>query len=83
MSKKRSGSIADDETFVNLIHTAQEDPEVGDRLRTILALDSFNRRSLLNTWLEELGLQNAPADFIRALSYLLDDEVARTASELL
>jgi hypothetical protein len=49
----------------------------------ILSQNDFNRRSLINTWIEELKLQKAQSDFIKALSYFLDESVARTALELL
>ena len=81
-ARRKTKSIADDETFVRLMQVAQEDPEIGDRLKLILSQDDFNRRSLLNTWIEELKLKNAPADFTKALSYFLDEQVAGSALEL-
>ena len=82
-SQKKSRTIADDETFIRLIQVAQEDPLIGSRLKLILSQNDFNRRSLINTWIEELKLQKAQPDFIKALSYFLDESVARTALELL
>ena len=43
----------------------------------------FNRQSLLNTWIADLELQNAPQELRRILTYLLDGEVAKTALRLL
>ena len=82
-SSNNNRSIADDETFIRLIQVAQEEPKIGDRLKSILSQDDFNRRSLINTWIEELKLQKAPSDFIKALSYFLDESVAGSALELL
>ncbi len=82
-SSKRSKSIAEDETFIRLIQVAQEEPEIRNRLKSILTQDDFNRRSLINTWIEELKLQKAPSDFIKALSYFLDESVAVSTLELL
>ena len=62
---------------------AQEDPELRKTLESILTLDAFNRKSLLNTWLQDLRLQRAPQDLISALSCLLEDAVAQKALEVL
>lgn len=82
-SGKKSRSIADDETFIRLIQVAQKEPEIRNRLKSVLTQNDFNRKSLINTWIEELKLQNAPSDFITALSYFLDDSVAHSALDLL
>ena len=82
-SQNKIRSVAEDETFIRLIQVAQEDPEIGNRLKSILSQDDFNRRSLINTWIEELKLQKAPSDFIQALSHFLDESVAQSALELL
>jgi len=82
-SRSKSRSIADNETFIRLIQLAQEDLEIKKRLMSILAHDDFNRKSLLSTWIEELQMQKAPSDFIKALSYFLDESVANTAIQLL
>jgi|GEM_PF-1338794 len=76
-------TVADQKVFVSLIRTAQEDAALRSRLRMILAQPPFHRRSLLNTLLEELKLQSAPADFVRAIACLLEDDVASKARELL
>ena len=82
-SRKMNRSIAYDETFVRLIQVAQEEPEIGNRLKSILTQDDFNRKSMINTWIEELKLQKAPSDFIKELSYFLDESVARSALDML
>ncbi len=75
--------IAEDETFIDLMRVAREDAVIGQRLRGLLRLDDFNRRSLLNTWIQEAKLRGAPADFVQALEYLRIDEVAGQARNLL
>jgi hypothetical protein len=76
-------SVADHEPFVSLIRTAQEDAAIRSRLRAILDQPPFHRKSPLNTMVAELQMQSVPADFIRAIGCLLDDDVAEKARELL
>ena len=76
-------SVADDETFVTLIQVAREDEHIRRTLRSLLGLDPFHRRSLLNQWLADLRRRRAPDDFIQALTCLLDDDVAAKALELI
>jgi hypothetical protein len=81
--RKKSRSVGDNETFVNLMRVAREDPDVRRVVLGILAQTPFNRQSMLNTLIGELKLKEAPEDFIEAFACLLDDEVARRVSELL
>lgn len=85
MAASRNGeeTVGQDETFVTLMQVAEADPEIRKRLVAILSLDSFHRKSVVNTYLRELGLKKAPEKLIRALSRLLDDEVAEEARALL
>lgn len=76
-------SVSEHEAFVSLIRTAQQDPAIRSRLRAILDQPPFHRKSLLNTMVAEMRLQSAPADFVRAIACLLDDDVAQKARELL
>ncbi|MFC1500235.1 hypothetical protein ACFL6T_04365 [Candidatus Zixiibacteriota bacterium] len=77
------GSVSDDEDFIRFMQVAQEDEEMRVRLISVLSQDDFNRQSLLNTWLSELELQNAPQELRRVLAHLLDGEVALAALRLL
>jgi hypothetical protein len=43
--RKSTPSIAENEDFITLIRVAQEDSEIKSQLSSILALDSFNRKS--------------------------------------
>lgn len=76
-------SISEDETFVTLIRVAQEDVEVRKQLLSILSLDSFNRKSALNSFINEMRLRKAPKDFVAAIANLLDDAVAEKALEVI
>ena len=79
----RRKPIVNNETFIYLMKVAREDRDIRDKLKSILRLDSFNRQSILNTWLHDLKLQGAPRDFIESLSYFLDDEIAEKALEVI
>ena len=65
------------------MRVAREKSDVRKKLKLILGLDSFNRKSILNTWLRDLKLQGAPDDFIEALSFFLDDSIAEKAMEVI
>ena len=83
MSEKRKKRIADNESFVSLIQLAKEDKEIKNRILMILKLDSFNRISLLNTFISEMNLKGAPEDFVEAFVYLKDDRVANEAIKII
>ena len=76
-------SVGENEVFVTLIQVAREDAEVRSTLLSILSLDSFNRKSFLGGWAGRMRLQGAPEDFVQALLYLRDDQVAAKALEIL
>ena len=82
-AEKTKKSIVENEKFITLMKLAREEPYVGKRIKGLCSLDGFNRRSLLNTWLEELRLQGAPKDFREALAFFLDDAVAEKVLELI
>jgi hypothetical protein len=75
--------IVDNDTFIDLMRVAQERADVRQKLKTILQLDSFNRQSILNTWLRDLKLQEAPDSLIKALAAFLDDGVAERALKIM
>ena len=75
--------IVDNETFIDLMRVAQENSDIRKKFIFILKLDSFNRQSLLNTWLNDLRLQGAPKKLIEALSAFLDDDLAEKALEVI
>ncbi len=81
--RKSRQSIAENEAFVTLIRVAQEDPEVKEQLAAILRLDDFNRKSALNTFLQQMHLKPAPREFVSAVASLLDDEVAEKVLKIL
>ena len=58
------------------MNSTKDDPVVNEKVITILKLDSFQRKSILNNWLEQLRKQNALENLQRALSYLFDEHIA-------
>ncbi len=83
LCRKSTQSIAENEDFITLIRVAQEDSEIKSQLSSILALDAFNRKSALNTFLEELRFSQAPKEFISAMATLLDEVVAEQVLKIL
>ena len=77
--EEKEHSIAENETFVRLIQAAQDDPEFRKELIAILSLDSFNRRSVLNAFIDNMQRDSVPEDLIAAMADLLDDDVAELA----
>ena len=67
---------ADDDTFIRLVQIARDDPKINKEILKILTLDSFNRQSALNTLLDTMRLKGAPLEFIEAVDFLVDDDVA-------
>lgn len=77
LSDEKKHSIADDENFIAMVQVLKENDKIRSRIEPILSLDNFNRKSALNTWLEQLKYQQAPKKFIGLLSCLLDDNIAK------
>jgi len=77
LSEENKHFIANDENFIALVQVLKEDYKVRSKIEPILSLDKFNRKSALNTWLEQLKFQQAPEKFIVLLSCLLDDDIAK------
>ena len=77
LSNENKRFIAEDENFIALVQVLKEDYKVRSKIEPILSLDKFNRKSALNTWLEQLKFQQAPKKFIGLLSCLLDDNIAK------
>jgi hypothetical protein len=74
---------ANDDNFVTLLSVAHDSPQIRVQLLSILRHTPFQRKSLINTWLEDLKLAGAPRELQNALSALLDEDVADRALLLL
>ena len=53
-----------------------EDPLVRKRLIELLQLQPFERRMILNNWIEMYWLKNTGPEIIQALACLYDDKLA-------
>ena len=71
------------EKFLDLIQIAMEDPVVKKRIIEVLQLSSFERRIVLNNWLEQLRLRHAPDNLLSTLSSLFDDKIAEEVLTLI
>jgi hypothetical protein len=85
MLRRRSSkpTVGDNQAFVTLVAAAREDRELSRSLLAILGLPSFQRRSLLNSMIQQMTLRSERADLIAAVSALLDDGVAAEAAKLI
>ena len=72
-----------DDNFLTLLSVAQDSPQIRVQLLSVLRHTPFQRKSLINTWLEDLKLAGAPRELQNALSALLDEDVADRALLLL
>ena len=71
------------EEIACLVKTAMEDPVIKQRILELLQLNSFERRSVLNIWLEQLRLRNASEELLYVLSCLFDDAIAQKTLSLI
>jgi hypothetical protein len=79
----KNGLIRDNEQFVTLIQVARENEEIRNQLLVILSQDAFNRASIINSFIEDMRLKNAPKELISAIACLLDNGIAERALEIL
>jgi hypothetical protein len=66
-----------------LVQIAHDDPIIQKRILELLRLTAFERRSMLNIWLEQLRQRNAPQILSQLLSSLFDDAIARQTLEMI
>jgi len=68
----------DDEsdTLIRLIQVMRDDDVINKKVIEMLKLESYQRRIVLNNWLEHLCGQHAPQNLLKALSCIFDDRIA-------
>ena len=64
------------ESFEKLIQVMRDDPLINEKVIQVLQLNSFQRRSVLNSLLEQLRIHHASENLMSALSCLFDDKIA-------
>lgn len=83
MASPHPASVGQIEGFITLLRAACDDPGVRERLGRLLALPDDRRRALVNAWVSDLLIGQAPRDFTMAIACLLDDAVAAKAREVI
>ena len=71
------------ESIKHLLQAIRRDPLMNKKVTGLLKMESYTRRLLLNTWLEQLRLNNAPLKLTQTLSILFDDNIAQKTLKLL
>ena len=62
--------------FIKLMQVMQKDPLINEKVIQMLKLDSYQRRLVLNNWMEQLRIRHASENLLSALSCLFDDKIA-------
>lgn len=76
-------SVAEIESFITMLRVACEDSKVNSQLERLLSLPDQNRRTLVNAWVSDLLVAEAPKDFVAAIACLADDRVAEKVYEVI
>ena len=64
------------EPLKKLIQVIRDDPVINEKVIKMLQMDSYQRRAVLNNWLEQLRRNNAPQKLMQSLSCFFDDSIA-------
>ncbi len=76
-------SIADNDAFIAMMRTAEDDNKVKNILIAILSLEQSHRDPALRSLLADMQLNKAPSDFILAIAAFLNPDVANKALKIL
>ena len=63
-------------SFGRLMQIIRNDELIYTEVSNLLQLEIYQRRLILNNWLEQLRIQKAPKDLQEALTCLFDDKIA-------
>ena len=64
------------EPILKLMRVMQKDPVINKKVIEMLRMESYQRRFILNSWLEQLRIRHASENLLSALSCLFDDKTA-------
>jgi hypothetical protein len=83
--KKPIKQASDDESesLIRLIQVMRDDDVINKKVIEMLKLASYQRRSVLNNWLERLRMEHAPQGLLCALSCLFNDKIAEQVLTLI
>ena len=71
------------ESLGRLIQIMRDDEIINKKVIEMLQRDSYQRRAVLNNWLEKLQRQNAPQNLLSALTCLFDDKIVEQVLALI
>lgn len=71
------------EKLISLVQLAMEDQKVFDQLSYILSLETFHRKSAINSLIDTMNMNNAPEEIVSVMSCLLDDQIAEQTKKIL
>ncbi len=81
MSHTPPKTVADLESFVDLLKAACHDPRINVTLEKLLSMPDEKRQGLVHTWVTDMMIAGAPQNFIQAIACLMDDAIAEKAYE--
>ncbi|MDC2890981.1 hypothetical protein Q4575_05035 [Psychrosphaera sp. 1_MG-2023] len=73
---KTPKNVGLNDTFITLVQVAKEDPTVQATLVRILSLQPELRQTAIKQLVGQLEASQAPKEFVVALAYLQDDDIA-------
>jgi hypothetical protein len=76
-------SVAEIESFIRMLQVACENHDINERLERLLAFPDEQRHAVVQAWVSDMLIAEAPKDFIAAVACLLDDAVAEKAYEVI
>ena len=82
-SEEESSETGTEDYFISLMSVASDDAAIRSQILTILRQNAKKRKTDLEAWISELQAKHAPQQIVEALKYLLDDDTANRAIQLL
>ncbi len=67
--------LSADEIFVDLLRVSREDETIYRFIKAVVHLRPFDRKSLLNSFIQEMAMKGAPPEFIKAIAALRDENI--------
>ena len=75
--------VGEIDSFIDMLRAACDDQVMNERLERLLSMPDERRQALVQKWVSDMAIANAPKDFIRAVACLADDRVAEKAYEVI
>ena len=76
-------SVGDVAGFITLLRAACDDKSMNDALDKLLSMPDERRKAFVHSWVSDLLVKQAPANFVEAIACLLDDAVAEQAYQVI